>query len=96
MNDGLSAGDILALARDGDGMNNWANNPFIYLVWLALLGGNGGFFGNYITTHGVEQMIDNIITSNNIRIDNVEVHSEAYDMCSSDHLPIVADLTLLF
>lgn len=57
---------------------------------------NGGFFGNYITTHGVEQMIDNIITSNNIRIDNVEVHSEAYDMCSSDHLPIVADLTLLF
>lgn len=57
---------------------------------------NGGFFGNYITTHGVEQMIDNIITSNNIRIDNVEVYSEAYDMCSSDHLPIVADLTLLF
>ena len=46
MNDGLSAGDILALTRDGDGMNNWANNPFIYLVWLALLGGNGGFFGN--------------------------------------------------
>ena len=46
MNDGLSAGDILALTRDGDDMNNWANNPFIYLVWLALLGGNGGFFGN--------------------------------------------------
>lgn len=46
MNDGLSAGDILALTRDGDSMNNWANNPFIYLVWLALLGGNGGFFGN--------------------------------------------------
>lgn len=46
MNDGLSAGDILALTRDEDGMNNWANNPFIYLVWLALLGGNGGFFGN--------------------------------------------------
>ena len=46
MNDGLSAGDILALTRDGDSMNNWVNNPFIYLVWLALLGGNGGFFGN--------------------------------------------------
>lgn len=57
---------------------------------------NGGFFGNYITTHDVEQMIDNIVTSKNIRIDNVEVHSEAYDMCSSDHLPIVAELTLLF
>ena len=42
MNEGLSAGDILALTRDNDdGMNNAWNNPFIYLVWLALLGGNG-------------------------------------------------------
>lgn len=42
MNEGLSAGDILALTRDQDGMGNAWNNPFIYLVWLALLGGNGG------------------------------------------------------
>lgn len=46
MNEGLSAGDILALTRDQDGMGNAWNNPFIYLVWLALLGGNGGIFGN--------------------------------------------------
>ena len=46
MNEGLSAGDILALTRDQDGMNNAWDNPFIYLVWLALLGGNGGLFGN--------------------------------------------------
>ena len=46
MNEGLSAGDILALTRDQDGMNNAWNNPFIYLVWLALLGGNGSLFGN--------------------------------------------------
>ena len=46
MNEGLSAGDILALTRDQDGMGNAQNNPFIYLVWLALLGGNGGIFGN--------------------------------------------------
>lgn len=45
MNEGLSAGDILALTRDQDGMSNAWNNPFIYLVWLALLGGNGGLFG---------------------------------------------------
>jgi hypothetical protein len=33
-------------AANGGGMNNemW-NNPFIYLVWLAVLG-NGGLFGN--------------------------------------------------
>lgn len=43
MNEGLSAGDILALTRDND--DNWQNNPFIYLVWLALLGG-GNFFGS--------------------------------------------------
>ena len=42
MNEGLSAGDILALTKNNEeGM--W-NNPFIYLVWLAVLG-NGGLFG---------------------------------------------------
>lgn len=45
--EGLSAGDILALTKDNDnGMSGAWNNPFIYLVWLALLGGNGGIFGN--------------------------------------------------
>lgn len=42
MNEGLSAGDILALTKDNE--NEMWNNPFIYLVWLALLGG-GGLFG---------------------------------------------------
>lgn len=27
MNEGLSAGDILALTRDNDGRNDWMNNP---------------------------------------------------------------------
>jgi hypothetical protein len=41
----LSLADIAAV--NGNGMDNWMNNPFIYLVWLALLGGGGGgFFGN--------------------------------------------------
>ena len=43
MSDGLSASDILAL---NSGENTWTNNPFIYLVWLAILGGGGnGWFG---------------------------------------------------
>ena len=33
----------IAAANNG-GNEAWMNNPFIYLVWLALLG-NGGFFG---------------------------------------------------
>lgn len=44
MNEGLSAGDILALTKDND--NDMWNNPFIYLVWLAILGGGGLFGGN--------------------------------------------------
>lgn len=46
MNDGLSAADIMALTREGDGMNGMWNNPFVYLVWLAVLGGGNGLFGN--------------------------------------------------
>ena len=43
MSEGLSASDILAL---NSGENTWTNNPFIYLVWLAILGGGGnGWFG---------------------------------------------------
>ena len=45
MDNGLSAADVMALTKD-NGMENWMNNPFIYLVWLALLGG-GGIFGGW-------------------------------------------------
>ena len=49
MTDGLSAGDILALTREDNDMNQMWNNPFIYLVWLAVLGGGGLFGGNRTT-----------------------------------------------
>lgn len=44
MNEGLSAGDILALTKNNE--NAMWDNPFIYLVWLAVLGGGNGLFGN--------------------------------------------------
>ena len=44
MNEGLTASDVLALTRNNNEEGMW-NNPFIYLVWLAVLGG-GGIFGN--------------------------------------------------
>jgi hypothetical protein len=41
----LTLADIAAV-NGNNGMESWMNNPFIYLVWLALLGGgNGGIFG---------------------------------------------------
>ena len=39
----LSLADIAAV-NGSNGMEQWMNNPFIYLVWLAVLGG-GGLFG---------------------------------------------------
>ena len=39
----LTPADIIAM--NGGNNNDWQNNPFIYLVWRALLGGNGGLFG---------------------------------------------------
>ena len=44
MNEGLTASDVLALTRNNNEDSMW-NNPFIYLVWLAV-SGNGGLFGN--------------------------------------------------
>lgn len=42
MSNELTPADVIAM--NGNNANEWMNNPFIYLVWLALLG-NGGIFG---------------------------------------------------
>ena len=53
MNEGLSVADVVAMTREtsgGGGGNGYGNgmwdNPFIYLVWLAVRG-RGGLFGGY-------------------------------------------------
>lgn len=50
MENGLSAADVMALTKDGGASTQW-DNPFIYLVWLALLGG-GGLFGGWGGNYG--------------------------------------------
>ena len=46
MDNNLSYADFAAMNGNG-GANNMWNNPFLYLVWLAWLGGGNGFgFGN--------------------------------------------------
>jgi hypothetical protein len=37
-----NATELMALMNG----NNWNNNPFIYLIWLAFFGGNGFGWGN--------------------------------------------------
>jgi hypothetical protein len=50
MTDGLSAADVMAMTKDSG--SDWMNNPFIYLVWLALLGGSGMFGGRDAAMQG--------------------------------------------
>ena len=65
----------------------------------GLLMANGGRFGFVYTCNiGSEarrNCIDNIIVSNNIIINNFESLSSLYSSLYSDHVPIIADLTLL-
>lgn len=64
MTDSLSAGDLLALTKNDDG---WTNNPFIYLVWLALLGGgfNGFGYGNNAAGYLTGAEVANAIVQSN-------------------------------
>lgn len=51
--DNNNAAEIMALMNNN---NNWMNNPFMYLIWLAFFGGNGFGFGNKNSTENAELM----------------------------------------
>ena len=68
---------------------------------------NCGFFGNYYTwssrrldfldyenPEGTLYYLDNIVVSPNINIRNVYPVPDAYPMCTSDHIPLVAELDI--
>lgn len=57
--------------------------------------GNGGALGWFLTELHYNYSIDNIAVSNNIIINNIETYDEWYQMLYSDHIPVVADVTLL-
>ena len=63
MESGLSASDVLAMTRDQDCNGMW-NNPFIYLVWLAVLG--GGFYGNRGYGYGDNAAVQGAITRSDL------------------------------
>lgn len=61
---------------------------------------NGGNLGWMATTKYYLAMpyaraLDNIICSNNVRIENVIADTELTKYLGSDHIPLVADITLL-
>lgn len=60
--------------------------------------GNGGALGWFYTcqsTTPVLSSLDNIIVSDNIIINNIESYMELWRNLYSDHVPVVADVTLL-
>lgn len=70
---GISLGDAMNLCNQNGGYNNWANNPFMYLIWLAWMGNNGfGGFGNnraigeMATQSDVRNIVDNSSVMNKL------------------------------
>lgn len=45
MENQVSYADVAAMVGRDGGCNNWMNNPFMYLIWLAFFGGGGNGFG---------------------------------------------------
>ena len=59
MSHDLTPADVMAM----NGNNEMWNNPFIYLVWLAVLG-NGGLFGN--RGYGADAAVQGAITRSDL------------------------------
>lgn len=57
---------------------------------------NGGYFGLFDTlvSESMYKPIDNIFVKGNIKVKNFYSPANVYDDLSSDHIPVVADLTL--
>lgn len=54
------------MALMNGGCNNWMNNPFMYLIWLAFFGGNGFGWGNKNTQNtGLQDQITQLQQSVN-------------------------------
>ena len=63
------------------------------------IAGNGGFIGWFYTSYSrgmtEKDSIDCIFVSSNIIINNIEAYGDWFGKLYSDHVPVVADLTLL-
>lgn len=82
-----------ATATDKTNLLNEASTVRDGVYFVA---GNGGAIGWYITEmRSAGSAIDNIFVSNNIIINSIESWNDWYSKLYSDHVPVVADLTLL-
>lgn len=70
MPDNNSCMEAVSLASMMNNNNNWANNPFMYLIWLAFFGGNGFGFGNRTNTAQNEDLSRQLQTLQSSVTDN--------------------------
>jgi exonuclease III len=76
-------------AQDKNNLKNAATEAGFIL-------GNGGNIGWFVTEmRDGNSAVDNVIVSDNVIINNVESYCDWYSKLYSDHVPVVADLTLL-
>lgn len=60
--------DLATMMACNGGMNGWQNNPFIYLVWMSMMGGGGfgGFNGGEnFNSRQISALQDTINTNHN-------------------------------
>lgn len=57
--------------------------------------GNGGALGWFVTHPANDGCLDQIAVSDNIIINNIESYGDLFNRLYSDHVPVVADITLL-
>lgn len=100
-----SLGEVIAAHEDdyivvmGDfntGTDDDLANVLSFCEDNNLVPGNGGFLDWYRTHEGfnVPMSLDNILVSENILINDFEVHNNWYESLSTDHYGISADITL--
>ena len=55
---------------------------------------NGGKLGWFITNMDIGNALDNIVVSSNIIINKIQAYNDWYDKLYSDHVPVIAEITL--
>ena len=88
-NPSMDAMGMAAMMNGGMGANNWLNNPFLYLIFLAMFGGNGfGWGGNRGAMHTEQfdslrnQIADN--QNNQLAMDAIKGNASAISQLATN------------
>ena len=88
-NPSMDAMGMAAMMNGGMGANNWLNNPFLYLIFLAMFGGNGfGWGGNRgaMQTEQFDSLRNQIADNQNnqLAMDAIKGNASAIDQLATN------------